>query len=60
MNTSDAEFIDHEINDLIEDEYEFKKREIDIKKFNKGLKKARKYLQKTKEIIQSGMRQGFF
>lgn len=60
MNTDDAEFIDHEINDLIEDEDEFKKREIDIKKFNKGLKKVRKYLQKTKEAVQYGMEwQGF-
>ena len=55
MNTSDAEFIDHEINDLIEDEDEFKKREINIKKVNKGFKKVRKYLQKTKEAVQYGM-----
>lgn len=55
MNTSDAEFIDQEINDLIEDEDEFKKREINIKKVNKGLKKVRKYLQKTKELVQYGM-----
>jgi len=55
MNTDDAEFIDQEINDLIEDEDEFKKREINIKKVNKGFKKVRKYLQKTKELVQYGM-----
>lgn len=60
MNTYDAEFIDNEINDLIEDEDEFKKREINIKKFNKGLEKVRKHLQKTKELVQYGMEwQGF-
>lgn len=55
MNTYDAEFIDHEINDLIEDENEFEKREINIKKINTGFKKVRKHLQKTKEAIEYGM-----
>lgn len=60
MNTDDVEFIDNEINDLIEDENEFKKRQINIKKINKGFKKVRKYLQKTKEAVEYGMEwQGF-
>ena len=55
MNKLDAEFIDNEINDLIEDENKYKDHQINVKKINKGFKKVRKYLQKTKEAIECGM-----
>lgn len=55
MNTYDAKFIDHEINDLIENEHENEEHRNNIKKINNGFKKVRKYLQKTKEAIEYGM-----
>ena len=58
MNTYDAELIDHEINDLIEDEDTFENHKTIIKKFdqiNKKFKKLKKQLRKAENALENAV-----
>lgn len=58
MNTDDAEFIDHEINDLIEDEDAFENHKTIIKEFDqidKKFKKLKKQLQKAENALENAV-----
>lgn len=55
MNIDDAEFIDHEINDLIEGEDIFENYKTIIKKIDKNSKKFQKQLQKAKNALENAV-----
>lgn len=58
MNTDDAEFIDHEINDLIEDEDTFENHKTIIKeidKIDKKFKKLKKQLRKAENVLENAV-----
>lgn len=58
MNTDDAEFIDHEINDLIEDEDTFENHKTIIKEFDqidKKFKKLKKQLRKAENALENAV-----